>query len=120
MSWWFATVEQLATPRLTRATAAAVAAPPIAAWACFTIATKVMGDIEFRVGSALVLLMGWLIGVTIFVILEMVPLTYLMPRPKAGRCGACRYDLRGSPGPTCPECGRAMAAEALASDRESP
>ncbi len=31
--------------------------------------------------------------------------------PQRGACATCGYDLRGSPGPRCPECGRRIARQ---------
>ena len=41
-------------------------------------------------------------------------LGWLKPIPPAGYCQSCGYDLRGSPGPTCPECGTPFSGKATA------
>ncbi len=38
----------------------------------------------------------------------------LLARARRGVCVACGYDLRGSPGPQCPECGHVLAEAAQA------
>ena len=32
------------------------------------------------------------------------------PKPRAGHCSSCGYDLSGKPSATCPECGTAVSA----------
>jgi hypothetical protein len=93
-------------PRSVLSRAEERAAAPVAVYTIFG------GVIALGVGSALVLVwdvphwIGLPVGLVCFITGAMVGTLRMKPaRVEPGRCLECGYDLHGSPGPRCPECG---------------
>lgn len=53
----------------------------------------------------------WLLILVFSVLPALRLVTRLRFRNTVGHCSICDYDLRGSSGPTCPECGAAISAK---------
>lgn len=84
-NWWYR-ITPSASPR-----------PPIPGLGIPTTRSAVQGYSSLKLPL-------WLPAAPVLLILALV--AFIRWRIRPGHCRGCGYDLRGTPGPVCPECGR--------------